>query len=110
MSKLYKGSNTKEHSPLRSKSFFGFWRPVKKEQVKTTLLHKLYLINTTQFSMKHTMYQRKVDEDMLNAVKSVLADISSVSPSSEQMEQTAYISTYRPHSKMTILMSFVSLP
>ena len=42
------------------------------------------------------MYQRKVDEDMLNAVKSVLADILSVSPSSEQMEQTAYISTYRP--------------
>ena len=30
------------------------------------------------------MYQRKVDMDMLNAVKSVLADISSVSPSSEQ--------------------------
>ena len=28
------------------------------------------------------MYQRKVDVDMLNAVKSVLADISSVSPSS----------------------------
>ena len=30
------------------------------------------------------MYQRKVDVDMLNAVKSVLADISSVSPLSEQ--------------------------
>ena len=30
------------------------------------------------------MYQRKVDVDMLNAVKSVLADVSSVSPSSEQ--------------------------
>ena len=30
------------------------------------------------------MYQRKVDVDMLNAVKSVLADISSVSPQSEQ--------------------------
>ena len=29
------------------------------------------------------MYQRKVDTDMLNAVKSVLADILSVSPSSE---------------------------
>ena len=27
---------------------------------------------------------RKVDVDMLNAVKSVLADISSISPSSEQ--------------------------
>ena len=30
------------------------------------------------------MYQRKVDMDMLNAIKSVLADVSSVSPSSEQ--------------------------
>ena len=30
-----------------------------------------------------TMYQRKVDVDMLNAVNSVLADVSSVSPSSE---------------------------
>ena len=30
------------------------------------------------------MYQRKVDVDMLNAVKSVLADVSSISPSSEQ--------------------------
>ena len=30
------------------------------------------------------MYQRKVDVDMLNALKSVLADVSSVSPSSEQ--------------------------
>ena len=30
------------------------------------------------------MYQRKVDVDMLNAIKSVLADVSSISPSSEQ--------------------------
>ena len=30
------------------------------------------------------MYQRKVDLDMLNAVKIKLADVSSVSPSSEQ--------------------------
>ena len=29
------------------------------------------------------MYQRKVDVDMLNAVKSMMADVSSVSPSSE---------------------------
>ena len=34
--------------------------------------------------VKHTMYQCKVDVDMLNTVKSVLADVSSVSPSSEQ--------------------------
>ena len=33
--------------------------------------------------VKRTMYQRKVDVDMLNAVKNVLADVSSVSPSSE---------------------------
>ena len=33
-------------------------------------------------AVKRTMYQRKVDVDMLNAVKSVLADVSSVSPSS----------------------------
>ena len=30
------------------------------------------------------MYQRKVDVDMLNAVKSVLTDVLNVSPSSEQ--------------------------
>ena len=36
------------------------------------------------YTEKYTMYQRKVDVDMLNAVKSVLADVSSVSPSSEQ--------------------------
>ena len=30
------------------------------------------------------MYQRKVDVDMLNAANSVLADVSSVSPFSEQ--------------------------
>ena len=35
-------------------------------------------------AVKRTMYQRKVDVDMLNAVKSVLADISSVSPLSER--------------------------
>ena len=35
-------------------------------------------------AVKRTMYQRKVDVDMLNAVKSMLADVSSVRPSSEQ--------------------------
>ena len=35
-------------------------------------------------AVKRTIYQRKVDVDMLNAVKSLLADISRVSPSSEQ--------------------------
>ena len=33
--------------------------------------------------VKRTMYQRQVDVDILNAVKNVLADVSSVSPSSE---------------------------
>ena len=31
------------------------------------------------------MYQRKVDVDMLNAVKSVLADVSSVSQSKKKI-------------------------
>ena len=35
-------------------------------------------------TLKRTMYQRKVDVDMLNTVKSVLADVSSVSPTSRQ--------------------------
>ena len=35
-------------------------------------------------AVKRTMYQRKVDVDMLNAVKSMLADVSNVSPSSER--------------------------
>ena len=35
-------------------------------------------------AVKRTVYQRRVDVDMLNAVKGVLADVSSVSPSSEQ--------------------------
>ena len=33
------------------------------------------------------MYQSKVDLNMLNAVKSVLADVSSVSPSLEQRDR-----------------------
>ena len=33
------------------------------------------------------MYQRKVDVDMLNAMKSMLADVSSVGPSSEQKKK-----------------------
>ena len=37
-------------------------------------------------AVKRTMYERKVDVDMLNAVESVLADVSSVSPSSEQKD------------------------
>ena len=40
--------------------------------------------NVTRQCLKHTVYERKVDVDMLNAIKSVLADVSSISPSSEQ--------------------------
>ena len=40
------------------------------------------------------MYQRKVDVDMLNAVKSVLAIISSVSPSSEKALCSYILSLY----------------
>ena len=42
-------------------------------------------------AVKHTMYQRKVDVDMLNAVESVLVDVSSVSASSEQRETNKQI-------------------
>ena len=43
------------------------------------------LILSLKFKIYYvTTYQCKVDGDMLNAVKSVLADVSSVSPSSEQ--------------------------
>ena len=38
----------------------------------------------TNVFMMNSMYQHKVDVDMLNTVKSMLADVSSVSPSSEQ--------------------------
>ena len=40
-------------------------------------------------AVKRTMYQRKVGVDMLNAAKSVLADVSRVSPSSEQRRKFA---------------------
>ena len=36
------------------------------------------------------MYQGKVDVDMLNTVKSLLDDISSVSPSSEQKQKPTH--------------------
>ena len=38
-----------------------------------------------------TMYQSKVDVDMLNAVKSVLADVLSVSPLSEQLKRGLWV-------------------
>ena len=44
----------------------------------------MYKVMWQQTAKQFTMYQRKVDVDMLNAVKSVLADVSSVRPASEQ--------------------------
>ena len=49
------------------------------------------------------MYQRKVDVDMLNAVKSVLADISSVSPLSEHVDDL----NHNIFGRMVTLVSFV---
>ena len=51
----------------------------------------------------HTMYQRKVDVDMLNAVKSVLADISSMSPLSEQSFDSVDTLYVLPDAKFSIL-------
>ena len=49
---------------------------------KEKLLDIHWLRNNVR--IKCTMYQRKVYVDILNAIKSVLADVSSVSPLSEQ--------------------------
>ena len=43
------------------------------------------------------MYQRKVDVDMLNTVKSVLADVLSVSPSSEQRQRALMKGQHSKH-------------
>ena len=53
-------------------------------------------------AVKRTMYQRKVDADMLNAVKSVLADVSSVSSLSEQR-------ALRSDEGLTLKMSAITL-
>ena len=57
------------------------------------LLHFHVGLKTVVSTKRWRMYQRKVDVDMLNAVKSLLADVSSISPSSEQSYN---IKTY-PH-------------
>ena len=60
-------------------------RYTKITQVKTMKIKKqASVLMIKELSQRSTMYQLKVDVDMLNAVKSVLADISSVSSSSEQ--------------------------
>ena len=48
------------------------------------------------------MYQRQVDGYMLNTAKSVLADVSSVSPSSEQRTLVQIIDTpgFKPFTKL----------
>ena len=51
-----------------------------------TLLYNGILVSVLVYigvTLKRRMYQCKADVDMLNAVKSMLADVSSVSPSSE---------------------------
>ena len=47
-----------------------------------------------------TIYQHKVDVDRLNVVKSVLADVSSVSPSSELV--LADVSSVSPSSELVL--------
>ena len=57
-----------------------------KKATQTTVNFGILVPVRTSFGLRQrsgTMYQRKVDVDMLNAVKSVLADVLSVSPSSE---------------------------
>ena len=54
------------------------------------------------------MYQRKVDVDMLNAVKSVLADVSSVSPSSFQ-RYLAEVKPLRYKTKVLICKTTLSI-
>ena len=44
------------------------------------------ICSQTWTEIYNVLYQRKGDVDMLNAVKSVLADVLSVSPLSEQRE------------------------
>ena len=41
-------------------------------------------------AVKQTMYQCKVDVDMMTAVQSVLADVLSISPSSEQKKKSFF--------------------
>ena len=59
-----------------------------------TVLFCILCFFSTNIDLLRTMYQRKVDVDMLNAVKSVLADVSSVSPSSEQSDPISWPSCY----------------
>ena len=49
-----------------------------------TKIKMLSDLNVVVEVVQRGMYQHKVDLDMLNAVKFKLADVSSVSPSSEQ--------------------------
>ena len=46
--------------------------------------------------VKCTMHQHKVDVDILNPVKSVLTDVSSISPSSEQRQSQQHLSACLP--------------
>ena len=52
--------------------------------------------------VKRRMYQRKLDVEMLNAVKSVLADVSSISP---PLRRSAY-----PHQPYVDTLYALSIP
>ena len=51
------------------------------------------------------MYQCEVDVDMLNAVKSVLADVSSISPSSQNVSQHTLYGVQHIHINLTLIYS-----
>ena len=52
--------------------------------VPLTKVPQILILPLNNHTIKHRMYQRKVDVDMLTAIKSVLADVLSISPSSKQ--------------------------
>ena len=61
-------------------------------------------------AVKRTMYQRKVDEDMLNAVKSVLADVSSACLALRQSKDNylrAHISAVHTSEDTTLCLDHV---
>ena len=53
------------------------------------------------------MYQRKVDVDMLNAVKNVLADVSSVSPLSDRGKHNKHITSIKYIEKLIAVHIFI---
>ena len=78
-------SSVEPHSIMLSNNLWTFGYKSLVLQIQSLTISKYQeSVVLRNFSLKSTMYQRKIDVDMLNAVKSVLADVLSVSPSSEQ--------------------------